>query len=145
IARDAAGNRTTSTAISVTVNNVVPDTTPPSVSITAPAIGATVSGSNFTDSATTSHNFGDGPIQSLLDRASFVIEVTTSPYSVFWNTLLFFPTRRSSDLIARDAAGNRTTSTAISVTVNNLVPDTTPPSVSITAPANGVTVSGSNF
>ena len=39
---------------------------------------------------------------------------------------------------ARDAAGNTTTSSTITVTV----PDTSGPTVSITAPANGATISG---
>ena len=39
---------------------------------------------------------------------------------------------------ARDAAGNQTTSAAVSVTVSNAAPDTTPPTVTATSPASGV-------
>src|SRR5439155_13038269 len=41
VARDAAGNTATSAPVSLTV---VPDTTPPAAPVTAPAGGATVSG-----------------------------------------------------------------------------------------------------
>ena len=49
IARDAAGNTRTATTITVTVANTTPDTTAPTVSVTAPADGATVSGTPVGD------------------------------------------------------------------------------------------------
>src|SRR5205807_7972933 len=48
-----------------------------------------------------------------------------------------FPTRRSSDLVARDAPGNTTPSAAVTVTV-----DTIAPAVSISSPPAGSTVTG---
>jgi len=45
--------------------------------------------------------------------------------------------------VARDAAGNTTTSSALTVNVSNTVADATAPTVSMTAPGNGSTVSGS--
>jgi hypothetical protein len=140
-ARDAAGNRTTATAVSVTVANPVPDTTPPNVAITAPANGASVSGT-LTISANASDNVGVVGVQFILDGAPFGAEVTSAPYQRSWNTTTATNGTHSITATARDAAGNRTTATAVSVTVANPVPDTTPPSVSITAPANGATVSG---
>src|SRR5207249_767936 len=137
VARDAAGNRTTSSPVSVTVSNA--DTTPPAVSISAPASGATVSGT-VTVSASASDNVGVAGVQFLVDGAKLGEEDTASPYSVSWNTTTVgngshtltpsFPTPRSSDL----------TSSPVSVTVSNA--DTTPPAVSISAPASGATVSG---
>ena len=139
VARDAAGNVTTSTAVSVTVNNPVADTTPPTVSLSAPTAG-TVSGTvNVTAAA--ADNIGVAGVQFRLDGVNLGTEDTTSPYSITWNTATATKGAHTLTAVARDAAGNITTSTAISVTVNNAVADTTPPTVSLTAPAAG-TVTG---
>src|SRR5881296_3852590 len=137
VARDAAGNPTTSAAITVTVNNA--DTTAPTVSITAPTGGSNVSGTT-TVSATASDNVGVAGVQFRLDGAALGSEDTTSPYSVSWNTTTVSNGSHSLTAVARDAAGNQTTSAAITVTVNNT--DTTAPTVSITAPTGGSNVSG---
>ena len=134
VARDAAGNRTTSAAIQVTVAN--PDTTPPTVAITAPAAGATVS-ATVTVSANASDNVGVAGVQFYLDGATLGSEDTSTPYSVSWNTTTSINGSHTLTAIARDAAGNRTTSAPVSVTVANSIPDTTPPTVptSLTATA----------
>ncbi len=81
VARDAGGNTTTSTAVTVTVL----DMTAPTVSLTAPANGATVSGMvSVTASAT--DNVGVVGVQFLLDGANLGAEDTSGPYSVSWNT-----------------------------------------------------------
>jgi chitodextrinase len=143
VARDAAGNHTTSSAISVTVSNAPPpDTTPPSVSLTAPSNGATVS-ATVTVSANASDNVGVAGVQFRLDGANLGPEDTSAPYSVSWNTTGVGNGSHTLTAVARDAAGNQTTSTAVTVTVSNAPPpDTTPPTVSITSPANGATVQG---
>ncbi len=135
---DAAGNNT-SASITVTVSNVTPDTIPPTVSITAPANGATVSGSvNVTANA--SDAIGVARVQFIVDG---VVKSTdsASPFSYGWNTAT--ETNGSHTLSAKafDAAGNNT-SASVTVTVSNATPDTTPPTISISAPANGATVSG---
>ncbi len=132
-ARDAAGNTTTATTITVTV----PDTTFPTVSVTAPANGATVTGT-VSVTANAADNVGVAGVQFLLDGVSLGAEDTSSPYSVSWNTTTATPGSHALTARARDAAGNTTTSTTITVTI----PDTTAPTVSMTAPANGATVSG---
>src|SRR5436309_844777 len=135
VARDAAGNVTTSAGVTVTVSN---DTTPPSVSITSPAGGATVSGT-ISVTASASDNVGVVGVQFKLDGANLGVEDTTSPYGVSWNTTTASSGSHTLTAVARDAAGNVTTSAGVTVTVSN---DTTPPSVSITSPAAGATVSG---
>jgi hypothetical protein len=137
VARDAAGNTTTSGAVSVTVNNV--DGTAPTVSISAPANNATVQGS-VTVSATASDNVGVVGVQFRLDGTNLGAEATTSPYSVSWNTTTVTNGTHALTAVARDAAGNTTTSTTVTVTVNN--PDTTAPTVSMTAPGGGATLTG---
>ena len=143
IARDAAGNRGTASAVNVTVSNGGGggDTTPPTVSMTAPANGATVSG-NITVSANASDNVGVVGVQFELDGTPLGAEVTSAPYSITWNSSQASNGSHSLTAIARDAAGNHSTASPVTVTVSNGSGDTTPPTVDMTAPANGATVSG---
>jgi hypothetical protein len=143
VARDAAGNTRTSSAITVTVSNgPPPDTSAPSVSISSPADGATVSGT-ITVSASASDNVGVAGVQFQLDGANAGPVLTAAPYSVPWDTTTVGDGSHTITAIAADAAGNQTTSAPVTVTVSNAPPaDTTPPSVSISSPAGGATVSG---
>jgi chitodextrinase len=104
-----------------------PDTTPPQVSLTAPAAGAVVSGS-IAVSASSSDDVGVSGVQFLLDGANLGSEATSAPYSVTWNTTLAPNGAHVVSAIARDAAGNTRAASAVSVTVSNAGPDTTPPS-----------------
>ena len=124
-ARDAAGNITNSAPLTVTVSN--PDTTAPTVAITAPT--GTLSGI-VTVSANASDNVGVAGVQFYLDGALLGAEDTTAPYSVSWNTTT--ATNASHTLLARarDAAGNITNSAPLTVTVSN----TTAPAPYTTAP-----------
>ena len=62
------------------------DTTPPTVSLTAPAANAFVAGTSVTVSASASDNISVAGVQFLLDGAALGAEDTTSPYSVTWNS-----------------------------------------------------------
>src|SRR5467141_1487392 len=135
VARDQLGVLWTSNPVTVTVFN---DTTAPTVSITSRASGATVSGT-ISVTASASDNVGVAGVQFLLDGVNAGAEDTTSPYSVSWNTTTASNASHTLTAVARDAAGNRTTSAPVTVTVFN---DTTAPTVSITSPASGATVSG---
>jgi hypothetical protein len=137
-ARDAAGNQTTSTTVSVTVSNAAGDTTPPTVNISAPAAGATLSGT-LSVTASAADNVGVAGVQFLLDGANLGTEVTTAPYAVTWNSASSSNGAHVLSARARDAAGNQTTSSTISVTVSNDSTDTTPPTVTATSPANAAT------
>jgi chitinase len=139
VASDAAGNFATSAQVPVKVSNTT-DTTPPTVSISSPANGATVSGTTSV-TANASDNVGVASVQFLLDGANFGSLDTAAPYSVSWNTTTSSNGSHTVRAIAKDAAGNSATSVAVTVTVSNTT-DTTPPTVSITAPANGATVLG---
>jgi len=119
VARDAAGNRTTSGAIQVTVvNNGVPDTTSPTVAIIAPTNGSTVSGTT-TVTATASDNVGVVGLQLYLDGAALGAEGTAAAYSISWDTTAAANGSHTLTAVARDAAGNRTTSAPVTVTVSN--------------------------
>jgi|GEM_PF-6503273 hypothetical protein len=106
-------------AVEVKGKDVTPDTTPPTVSMTAPANGATVSGSSVTVSATASDNVGVAGVQFKLDGGNLGAEVTTSPYSVTWNTTSAANGSHTLSAVARDAAGNTATAVNVSVTVAN--------------------------
>ncbi|MEP6916494.1 MAG: Ig-like domain-containing protein, partial [Acidobacteriota bacterium] len=142
-ARDAAGNTAVSSAVTVTVVPP-PDTAAPTVSVTSPSGGTTVSGTK-TVTATAADNVGVAGVQFKLDGADLGAEDTTAPYSVSWNTTTTPNGTHTLTAEARDAAGNTKLSAGVTVTVSNTVtppPDTTAPSVALTAPAASSTVSG---
>ena len=115
------------------------DTVPPTVALSAPSAGSTVSGT-VTVSATAADNVAVSGVQFMLDGASLGAEDTAAPYSVSWNTATAANGVHSLTARARDGAGNQTLSAAVSVTVQGA--DGTPPTVSVTAPTAGSTVSG---
>src|SRR5207245_4895822 len=110
VARDAANNTGTSSSVTVTV----PDTTAPTVSMTAPTSGATVTGT-ITVSATASDNVGVAGVQFQLDGGNLGAEDTTSPYSVTWDTTTAAPGSHTLRAVARDAANNTRSSSSSTV------------------------------
>jgi len=117
------------------------DTTAPTISVTAPTNGSTVSGI-VTITASASDNVGVAKVEFYVDGTLRSTD-TTSPYSWSWDTTTFANSSHTIVAKAYDAANNIGTSTTVSVTVSNTGGgDTTAPSVSVTAPANGSTVSG---
>lgn len=130
---DAVGNVGSSSTITVTVA----DTTAPTVSLTAPTTGTVVDDSAVTVSATAADNVGVASVQFQLDGANLGAADTTSPYSINWDTTTATNGNHTLTAIAKDAANNSTTSTGITVNVDNAAP-----TASITAPANGASVSG---
>src|SRR5205085_1127570 len=127
-ATDTAGNATTSAAVSVTVDNAAP-----TVAVTAPAASSMVSGT-VTVKATASDNVGVSGVQFFVDGTAVGTLSTTAPYSYSWNTTGLSDGSHTLTAKATDAAGNATTSAAVSVTVNNTVP-----TVTSVSPANGST------
>lgn len=93
------------------------DTTPPTVSITAPLNGATVVGT-VSINATASDNVGVTKVEFYVDGALKSTD-TTSPYSYSWDSTSVANGSHSLTAKAYDAALNVGTSTAIGVTVNN--------------------------
>src|SRR5437667_2199884 len=132
---DASGNSVASSDLTLTT---AADTTPPTVSISSPANGATVSGT-ITVTANASDNVGVASVQFLLDGANLGSLDTASPYSVSWNTAAAINASHTLSAIAKDAAGNSTTSAGVTVTVNNA--PATPPSIT-TQPVNQTVTAG---
>jgi YD repeat-containing protein len=142
LARDAAGNVTTSAAVTVTVSNASVDTTAPTVAVTGPASGATVGG-NVTVTANAADNIGVTSVQFTLDGIDLGSAVTSAPFSAPWNTTGAANGTHQLRAVARDAAGNTSISSAVSVTVNNTSADATGPLVNITSPSPMASVTGS--
>lgn len=93
------------------------DTTPPSVSITAPAAGATISGTVNT-TASASDNVGVTRVDVLVDGAVAGSD-TTAPYAVAVDTTRLADGSHTLTARAFDAANNAATSAPITVTVQN--------------------------
>ncbi len=124
--QDSAGNANTSDlTISFSVSNPAGDTTAPTVSLTAPANSATVSGTSVTVSATASDNVGIVGVQFKLNGTNLGTEDTSSPYSIIWNSTTASNGEHTLTAVARDAAGNSTTSSAHTVTVSNVTAPST--------------------
>jgi hypothetical protein len=109
------------------------DTTPPAVAFTAPAAGATVSGT-VTLSATASDNVGVAGVQFLVDGTPIGAEDVAAPYSVSWNSAGAGNGSRTLQARARDAVANVTTA-AVTVTVSN---STSGPQVTAISAPNSV-------
>src|SRR5207247_1791934 len=116
------------------------DTTAPTVFLTAPTAGATLSGA-VTVSATAADNVGVAGVQFRLDGANFGAERTTAPYSISWATTTAANGSHTVTATARDAAGNVATSAAVTVTVSN---DLVPPIISAPT-ASSVSSSGATI
>ncbi|MBI3885758.1 MAG: glycoside hydrolase family 9 protein [Opitutae bacterium] len=127
VARDAAGNTATATSVTVTVSNIVVDSTAPTVSVSAPANGSTVSGGSVIVTADASDNVGVAGVQFKLDGANLGAEDATAPYSFSWDSTLSLNGSHTLSAIARDAAGNSATATTVTVTVSNSVATPPPP------------------
>jgi hypothetical protein len=94
------------------------DPTPPSVAITAPGQGATVFGTVIV-SADASDNVGVAGVQFSVDSLDLGAQVTAAPYAVGWDTATTANGPHTLTAVARDTAGNLTTSAPVTVTVLN--------------------------
>ncbi len=112
----------------------VSDAAPPTVSITAPAGGATIS-ETVTVTATAADNVGVVSLQFKLDGANLGAQKPTAPFSILWDTNTASNGTHTLTAIARDAAGNQAISGDAVVTVNNL-----PPVANYSIPSNGAQV-----
>ena len=101
-----------------------PDTTPPSVSITNPAAGQTVS-STVPVAANATDNVAVAPVQFFLDGKALGNPVTSAPYAVNWDTTTAAAGNHVLTAQATDTSGNVGTSTDVNVTVQNPAPPMT--------------------
>ena len=129
-----------SNEVSTTVTNATPDSTPPTISLTSPSNGSSSSGT-VTISANASDNVGVAGVQFRVDGVNLGSEDTSSPYSVSWNTATVSNGSHTLTARARDAAGNQTTSSSVTVNVSN-TPTTTPSSITSGMISSVISVDG---
>ena len=145
----AAGASGTKTATNTTVGNtaaqlvalrpVQADTTPPAIALTAPAAGATLSGSTQL-AASASDAGGVAQVSFFVDGTAVGSPVTASPYALAWDSTSVLNGAHSITAQARDLAGNMSTSAPVSVTVANPTAAPSITNVAATGSANGATV-----
>ncbi|HKI46440.1 MAG TPA: glycosyl hydrolase family 18 protein, partial [Balneolales bacterium] len=110
--KQAMNNTTSSSSTTPTL-----DTTPPTVSISSPASGSTVSGTaNVQIQA--SDNIGVSLVQLSVDGTTIGSSLTIAPFTFSWNTGGLADGTHTLQATALDAAGNKST-TSETVTVSN--------------------------
>jgi hypothetical protein len=119
MARDAAGN--TGASSNQATATATSDGTAPTVALTAPANGASVSGA-VTVSATATDNVGVVGVQFRVDGSNLGAEDTAAPYLTSWDSTSVANGAHTISAIARDGAGNLSTVASVGVTVNNVAP-----------------------
>ncbi len=122
--------------------SVPEDSVNPSVNLTTPANGSTLSGS-VTLSADASDNIGVSKVE-FYAGSSKIGEDTTSPYSISFDTTTIANGSYMIKAKAYDAAGNSAEDADTSVSIDNQIGnDTIVPTVNVTSPTNGAALSGS--
>jgi hypothetical protein len=118
-ARLRATDQAGAEGVSEPVELTIVDETPPTVAITAPAAGATVTGTQTVTATAADSGSGVAGVQFQLDGNDLGAEDTTVPYATAWSTTLAAAGLHTLTAVARDTAGNVTTSTPIVVDVQN--------------------------
>jgi peptidoglycan/xylan/chitin deacetylase (PgdA/CDA1 family) len=138
---DSAGNPASSAGRNYTVSNSIPlDTTPPSVALTAPAAGASLS-----QVATLTADASDNDaVSRVLFYADDVLlgAAQTAPYSFAWDTTTHAEGAARLEAKALDLSGNQAGSAERTVTIDNYRLDTTPP---VTKATCGAAACGTDF
>ena len=137
-AYDKAGNYAADSVPLIVDNSA--DTTKPSVSITEPPANSLLSGPNVSVIAEATDNIDVTNVAFFLDGSTSPFAETTDAASTFevnLDTTLVSDGPHSLSAKAYDTAGNAGTSASLPVKVDN-----TPPTVSVTSPSDGTTVSG---
>ncbi len=105
----------------VSFSTVMPDVTPPAITLTTPPAGSQLSGS-VTVTAVASDDVAVASVQFLLDGADLGARDTAPPYAVSWETAATGDGPHTLTAVAFDSSGNTTMAEAVAVTVSNLDP-----------------------
>jgi hypothetical protein len=136
---DTSGNASTAT-VTVSVSNRAVDTTAPTIAISTPSPGATVSGT-VTVSGTASDDVATSRVELQVDSGAWQAAAGTSSWSWTWSTSGASAGTHTLTARVTDSSGNAST-TARAVSVASTSADTTPPALAITTPASGATATG---
>jgi hypothetical protein len=135
VATDSSNLSTTSAPVDITVQAVP---VPPTVAITSPTQGTTVTGTSVALAATASDS--DGTVTRVVYYANgiTVATVTSAPWSATWSSVAAGTYRLTA--VATDSSNLSTTSAPVDISVEaaTLAPNA-PPVVAVTSPANGAT------
>jgi len=123
---DAAGNSGVSGNVTATVVN---DSIDPTIAFSSPVYGSIVGGT-VPVTATAHDNAGVTRVE-YYDNGTLIFASNMAPYSFNWDTIAVANGSHILTAKAYDAAGNIGQAADIAVTVSNLPPDTTAPSVNI--------------
>jgi|GEM_PF-894273 len=123
LSTESVGDQVASTDFTFTTA-AAPDTTPPTVSLSAPSAGSTVAGSTVMISANASDNVAVANVQFQIDGTNFGSAISTAPYQISWDTTKISNGSHSITAVATDTSNNSATSNPVSVTVAN------PPTIS---------------
>jgi hypothetical protein len=113
----------------------------PSISILDPRAGAIISGVTVVD-GTASDDVGIVKVEVRVDRRAFVPATGITPWTFVLDSTTYAAGQHTLSARATDTAGNTSTSSVTVDFQNTTAVDTTPPTVSIAAPAFGATVAG---
>lgn len=113
---DTAG-ATASASVPVSVSNTVADTSPPKVAISAPAVGATVSGS-VTVSGTAADNVALAEVELSVDGGAYQLASGTGSWSFGLSTTALANSSHTLTARATDTSGNAQTA-SVTITVSN--------------------------
>lgn len=116
------------------------DTTKPTVTITAPASSATLSGSAVSIQASANDNVAVSSV-SFYDGVVLLGTDNSSPYSITWNTTSVSNGAHTLTAKVMDTSANVATSAPVNLTVNNVIADTTPPTSPSSLTASNITTS----
>src|SRR5207302_792058 len=159
VARDAAGNTATSASVTVTVSNTPPpppstsfSVSPSSLSFGSVAIGTTSPEGHL---VVTNTSATGASLTSVALTGPFALSGNSCVANGTWNGILAPGTHCDISVVfAPTLAGNATSTLTLNAAGSSYAvglsgtgsapPDTTPPTVAITAPSNGATVSGSS-
>ena len=95
------------------------DNTPPVVTITAPANGATVSGTITLTATATDPDSAVSFVQFQVDGINTGPQLTTTPYSLSFDTTTVANGSHTLTALGQDPSGNQGTSAAVTITVSN--------------------------
>jgi peptidoglycan/xylan/chitin deacetylase (PgdA/CDA1 family) len=115
-----------------------PKTVPTAISITSPANGATVSGTQTVKASVTGTQAVSN-VQYKLDAVNLGSPVTASPYSLSWNTTTATNASHKLTAVVTNTAKQTATSAAVTVTVKNTI--VTPPITTPTTPPTNTSLS----
>ncbi len=143
VVSDMAGNTTTLSSVTVTVNNPA-DKTAPTVQVLNPTAGGSFRGT-VVPWANASDNIGVTSVQFQLNGVNVGPLLAAAPYRFAWNTTTWADGTYTLTAVASDAAGNKTTSSPVTVTVDNTAPTVTgktpaPAATGVSTSAPGISV-----